>query len=690
MTRSPVLAMLEARSVALVGASPKPGSFGARLVTETRRSSCPLDVHLVNPRYDEVLGSPCLATLDDIAGPVDLVLFGVGDQHVEEQLSIAAARGDRSGVIFGSLFADGQRERIAKTARDADMALCGGGCMGFVNLEHGLFAVGYQEPDPVPRGPVALVTHSGSVFSAMLRSDRGIGYTIAVSSGQELATTAADYLDYALSLPATRVIALVLETMRDADTLREVLGRAAEQDVAVVALTVGTSPRGRAMVAAHSQALAGDDGAWEALFDADGVMRVRDLDEMADTLELFSCRRRAEPGGPGSGIATVHDSGAERALVVDVAHETGVAFADISPATVGRLESLIEPGLEATNPLDVWGTGAGTRELFGDCLRALADDDAVRAVALAVDLVPEPDGDDAYPLAVLDAVEGTDKPVVVLANMHSSLDRAAASHLRARAIPVLEGTRSGLRALRHLLDSGDRARGPVTELVADESRRSRWRATIDEGDLSGAQALALLGDYGIGTAGSRDVASRADALDAARSLGFPVVLKTNRPGISHKSDVGGVVLGLTDEAAVGAAYDDLATRFGPLVLVSSMVPAGVELALGVVNDPLLGPLVVVGAGGVLVEVLRDRAVLLPTADRERARSALHRLSIRPVLDGVRGAPPVALESIVDAVVAISQLAVEIGPALSALDVNPLVCTPEGAMAVDALLVGSAS
>ena len=688
--RSSTEAMLEARSVALVGASPRPGSFGARLVAETRRSTCELDIHLVNPRYDEVLGQPCLATLDDIPGPVDLVLFGVGDQHVEEQLSIAAARGDRTGVIFGSLFADGQRERIAKTANDAGMALCGGGCMGFVNLDHGLFAVGYQEPDPVPRGPVALITHSGSVFSAMLRNDRGIGFTLAVSSGQELVTSTADYLQYALSTPATRVVALVLETLRDADALRRQLARAAEQDVAVVALTVGTSPRGRAMVAAHSKALAGEDGAWEALFHAYGVIRVHDLDEMADTLELFSSPRRAGPGRAGSGIATVHDSGAERALVVDVAHRTGTAFADISPATVARLEGLIEPGLEATNPLDVWGTGAGTRELFGGCLRALADDTAVRAVALAVDLVPEPDGDDAYPLAVLDAVGVTDKPVVVLANMHSSLDRAAASDLRSRGIPVLEGTRSGLRALRHLLDAGDTARRPVVELRADETRRSRWRAMVEKGDLTGAQALALLGEYGIGTARSRDVATRSDALDAARSIGFPVVLKTDEPGISHKSDVGGVALGLVDEAGVVVAYDDLATRFGSRVLVSAMVPTGVELALGVVDDPLLGPLVVVGAGGVLVEVLRDRAVLLPTNDRERARAALDRLALRPVLDGVRGAPPVALEPVIDAIVAISQLAVELGPTLSALDVNPLVCTPAGAVAVDALVVGSAS
>ena len=298
------------------------------------------------------------------------------------------------------------RERLAAVAHDAGMALCGGGCMGFVNIAHGLRAIGYVEPDELPRGPIALVTHSGSVFSAMLRTRRRLGFTLAVSSGQELVTTAASYLDYALDLPETRVVALVLETMREPAALRRALERAASGEVRVVALTVGASATGRSMVAAHSGALAGEDGAWEALFDAHGVIRVQDLEEMADTLELFSGGRRAGATSATGGIATVHDSGAERALVADVAERVGLRFAEISGTTRHRLAGLLDAGLEPENPLDVWGTGADTAGLVASCLEVLAEDAEVAAVALSVDLVTELDGDDSYPRAALARAPG--------------------------------------------------------------------------------------------------------------------------------------------------------------------------------------------------------------------------------------------------------------------------------------------
>ena len=213
------------------------------------------------------------------------------------------------------------------------MALCGGGCMGFVNVVEGLRAIGYHEHDPLPAGPIALVTHSGSAFSALLRADRRLGWTLAVSSGQELVTTTASYLDYALSLEGTGVVALLLETLRQPEALRASLERAKSAGIPVVALTVGASPSGRAMVAAHSGALAGSDAMWEALFESHGVLRVGGLDEMADTLELLAAGRRVLPGstvGRRRGIAAVHDSGAERALVVDVAQSVALPFANLA------------------------------------------------------------------------------------------------------------------------------------------------------------------------------------------------------------------------------------------------------------------------------------------------------------------------------------------------------------------------
>ncbi|HLX78714.1 MAG TPA: CoA-binding protein, partial [Acidimicrobiales bacterium] len=427
-----VVSMLEAKSVALVGASERSGSFGERMVLEAQRSVARPEIHLVNPRYESIRGHRCLRSLDEIDHPVDLVLFGVPDSALEKEMQRAARRGDRSAVVFGNAYEEpvagrpSLRERVRVVASEAGMALCGGGCMGFVNVSYGLRAVGYIEPAEIPLGPVALVTHSGSIFSAMLRTRRHLGFTLAVSSGQELVTSTASYLEYALGLEKTRVVALVLETMRDPDGLRRALERAANRDVRVVALTVGASTAGRSMVEAHTGALAGAGAAWEALFDAYDVAWVKDLEEFADTVELFSAGTRS-PVNKRGGLATVHDSGAERALVADWADEIGVRFAEISPTTRQRLGAVLEPGLEPANPLDVWGTGAETARVFGECLSILSDDPDVAVVALAVDLVHEEDFDDSYPRAAIAVRRSTTTPLCVLANMASALDADVAA-----------------------------------------------------------------------------------------------------------------------------------------------------------------------------------------------------------------------------------------------------------------------
>ncbi len=705
--------------MALVGASARAGSLGARMIAEVARSPSRPRTYLVNPRYDDIEGTPCLPSLAELPEPVDLVLLAVPDTALEAQLDVAARTQARSAVIFGSAFdlpgTSGLRDRLAAIASQAGMAVCGAGCMGFVNVARGLRAVGYVEPDPLPAGPVALVTHSGSVFSALLRARRGFGFSLAVSSGQELVTTAAAYARYALSLPETRVLALVLEAIREPAELRAVLAEALAADVPAVLLSAGTSAAGTALVSAHSGALAAADGAWEALAGAYRLHRVRDLAELADTLELFSvgrgpagrhgvgqhgAGRRCAPGT--AGIATVHDSGLERAHVADLAAELGVPFAPLGPATRDRLAAALDPGLAPDNPLDVWGAGRDTEPLFAECLSALAADPAVAAVALAVDLVPEFDGDESYPRAVLTAAARTAKPVAVLAGLPAAVDPAAAARLRAAGVPVLEGTRSGLLALRHLLDAAHfRAEPPemgpemgpeigtATPLAPHPqvpgSTARRWRDALARG-LGGAVLFDLLRDYGIPAVRARQVATRGAALAAAATIGYPVVLKTDEPGIAHKSDVGGVRLGLADPGAAGAAYDDLAARLGPRVLVCETAPPGAELALGIVRDAALGPLLVIGAGGVLIEIFAERVVLLAPVTRSAAVAALGRLRLAPVLAGTRGQPPADMEAIADAITGLSRLACDLGDALEALDINPLICGPSGAMAADALLI----
>ena len=691
-------AMLEARSVALVGASPRPGTLGQRMVAEVARSPASPAMYLVNPRYREIGGVPCHPSLAALPGPVDLVLLGVPDAALAGQVELAARRGDRAAVIFGGAHdpvpqgdpGPGEpgptvslRDQIATTARAAGMALCGAGCMGFVNVGYGLRAIGYQEPDQLPAGPVALVTQSGSVFSAMLRTRRALGYTVAVSSGQELVTTAGQYARYALDLPQTRVLALVLEAMRDTGALQQVLAAAAVRQIPVVLLTAGRSAAGRALVTAHSGALAGADGAWEALAEAYGVHRVADLAELTDTLELFTIGRRPPPG-PRGGIATVHDSGLERAHVADLAAELGVPFGPVGTATLRRLAGVLDPGLEPGNPLDMWGAGTKAQWQLTESLAALADDPAVAAVALAVDLVTEFDGDRSYQDALADAAKRTGKPLAVLASIPAAVDPAVAAELRGAGIPVLEGARTGLLALGHLLAHGTWPARP-RPVPPNLARRERWTRALRAGPLPADAAFALLRDYGIRAPRVRRAGSAEAALAAAAGIGYPVVLKTAEPGVAHKSDAGGVVLGIRDAAGLEAAYTDLAARLGPRVLVCGTAEPGTELSAGITVDSDLGPLVVVGAGGVLVEHLADRAVALPPVDAAGARRMLSRLRVARLLAGFRGQPPANLGAVAAAITGVSAIAAELGGELAALDVNPLICGPSGAVAVDVLV-----
>jgi acyl-CoA synthetase (NDP forming) len=688
----PLAVMLEARSVALVGASPRPGSLGARMIEEVAKSAAAPRQYLVNPRYDEIDGVACYPTLGDLPEAVDLALLAVPDAALEQQLKTAAEAGVRSAVIFGSAVdrdpaGSTLRDRIAATARDAGMPVCGAGCMGFVNVARGLRAIGYLEPDPLPAGPVALVTHSGSVFSALLRTRRAFGFTAAVSSGQELVTPAAAYARYALSLPETKVLALVLETIRDGALLRSVLADAADRDVPVVLLAAGTSAASRSLVAAHSGALAAGDGAWQALASAHGVHRVGDLAELADTLELFCAGRRAPSTGKQQGLATVHDSGFERAHVADVAAAVSVPFAQLTDQTKERLAAVLDPGLEPGNPLDVWGTGRDSEELFTETLSALADDANVGAVALAVDLVQEYDGDDSYRDAVLAAAAATSKPVVVLASVPAAIDTRAATRLRAAGVPVLESTRSGLLALGHLLAHGRNRQQdtPATDASASAAaRRSRWAAALTTGPLTGADLFDLLRDYGVPAVRARSAGTLAAAVDAAAAIGYPVAVKTDEPEIAHKSDVGGVHLNVADPAALAAAYQDLAARLGPRVTVCEMAAHGPELILGLARDPALGSLVVLGAGGVLAEYLAERAVALPPLSAGDAATMISELRVAEVLAGVRGQPPCDVAALAAAVAAFSTLAAELGEYLDAFDVNPLICSPASVLAVDAL------
>jgi acyl-CoA synthetase (NDP forming) len=687
--------MLEARSVAVVGASVREGSVGHQSLIELRDGGFEGRVFPVNPKYGEILGWRCYASLADIGEPVDLVILAVSNALLEEQLVAAVMAGAGSAVIFASGYEAPREglapltERLAAIAREAGMPICGGNGMGFANIAERVRALGFSEPKDLSPGGLVFLSHSGSGFSAMLHSDRGLGFDLAVSAGQELATTVADYLAYALEHGRTSAIGLFIETVRDPERFTRALERAGELDVPVVVLKVGREGLSRRMITAHSGALAGEDGAYEALFERYGVLRVESLDEMADALALFATGRRAGPGG----LASVHDSGGERALLVDAAASAGVPFARISGETAARIAALLDEGLLPVNPLDFWGTGRDAGDVITGCMRALLDDPDTAALAFTVDLTTEDSPDMGYIGMAKDVFAETDKPFAMLSNFSSGIDRNDVKHLETAGIPVLEGTATGLAAFRHLFHYRDhRALPPMTgSSPAPVEVRDAWSTRLADGTpLDEVDGLALLADYGVPVVEGVRASSLAEAKAAAFRVGWPAVLKTAAPGIQHKSDLGGVRVGIVDEATLETAYEELSSSLGPDVTVAATAPPGVEVALGIVRDAQFGPLVLVAAGGVLVEVLGDRRLAMPPLDEARAMRLIDRLRIRKLLAGVRGGPPADVGSLARALVGLSWLAADLGERIDALDVNPVMCGPDGCVAVDALVVPRSS
>ena len=681
--------LLRPSSIAVVGASRRAGGVGHTLIRHLKHGGFEGALYAVNPKYDEVEGVPCHASLADLPAPVEHVVIAVPDECVEAAFDEAVCGGARAATIVSALALDGDsdpplRGRIRAKADAAGVVLCGGNSNGLYNFEHKLWVCGFETRLDHRAGGVTLITHSGSVFNALVDCEARIDYNLAVSSGQELTVTLADYMDFALVQPTTRVIGLFMETARDPAGFRAALEKAAAKDIPVVALKVGASARGAAMAESHSGALAGDDGAYQALFDRYGVLRVDTIDELAVTLMMFAQPRPVAAGA----LATIHDSGGERALILDLAERAGVPFSDLQPATLSRLEATLDPGLAATNPLDAWGTGRDYWNDFTVCLTAMMQDPGTALGAVVADRGPDGKIFPEYPHFARSAAEASGKPVFVVSNHQGSGSSPDALAVTREGLPVLDGIGPFLEGVKHLLGHRDfrtRAAGPPP--AAEDAVLAKWRNRLTQGAVGEADALAMLADFGVPAVACREAASLEDAQDVADALGYPVALKTAEPGIAHKSERGGVRLGLAGAAAVEAAYQNLAETIGPRVLVARMVEGpSVEMILGMTHDRDFGPVIVVGSGGIHAELLQDVVFALPPFDAVEARRLLDRLRLRPLLDGPRDAPPADVGAFCEAVANFSVLATGLGDWISSMDVNPVLAGPEGCFAVDAMIV----
>lgn len=558
--------------------------------------------------------------------------------------------------------------------------------MGFLNFIDDIMVGGWPYKYPPPKGHIGFISHSGSSYSAFALNARQLGMTHMISSGQELVTTASDYLEFLLTQQETRVAGCILETVRDPERFLATLEAADRKGVPVVILKLGRSEHGKALTRAHSGALAGSDAAYRAVSERHNVIGVHTLDELANTLELLACDRAPVTDE----IALATDSGGERTMIVDIAADLGMGWASLSAETTRVLAKTLDAGLAPVNPLDLWGTGHDHERIARTCLQALADDSHVGQVVFASNM---PSGRALLRAwgRVAEAVHsGTTKPVMMLGNLSSAFDRDEAARLRGLGIPVLFGTAPGLQAIAANVSwhRRRRERRVIQPPAIAPEILHLWQARLagEENSLNTSDSLAFAADFGIPTALSRIALSEVELRQVASTLRFPLVLKTLKPGIDHKFDAGGVVLGIESPDALVTAWRGLAARLGPAVLVQETSPPGVEIFLGLTVDAQWGPLVTIGLGGIFVEVMRDVITFMPPVDAEIAVTYLQRLKGFRVLSGARGREPVALGALGDAIASFSAMAALIGPALEEMDINPIIATPQGAVAVDALVV----
>jgi acyl-CoA synthetase (NDP forming) len=685
-----IQALLRPRSIAIVGASTREGSFGLRLIAALTSGRYRGTVYPINPRYEEIAGHRCYPSLQALPESPDCAAFAVSDELVEAALTDAAAAGVRGAVLFGRAYespGDGPSriERLAAIARNAGMAVCGSNCMGFFNTVDGIKMSANPPPMAETAGDVGLVSHSGSTWSGLIGNQRDLVFNYAISAGQEIATTMADYIGFLLAAPETRVIACLMETVRAPERFLAAIAQADRQGVPVVVLKLGRTERGRRFALAHSGALAGSDAAYGAIFARHNVIRVYTPDELLDTVELLRSPRR--PGVGGIGIVT--DSGGERELIVDLATDLGAPLAEITPATSARLVDILDPGMEPQNPVDSYGDG---RMLLEQCLGALADDPAVAVVALGTNLVHGRAYARASSTAIEHAFAATAKPALVFGNIHSAVSREEATRLRALGVPVLMSTATALSAMRHLIDwqrnrNDSHVEPPAlpAQKVLDEARAIVQTHGVGDA-LSLAESLHILELFGITSSPSAFTADVAATMDAAERIGFPVVLKTAAPDILHKTDAGGVALGLRDRAAVADAYSRIAASCGKLVQVQAQAATGTEVLVGMTNDPQFGPMVTVGLGGVFTELFADAVTFQPPIGAAAARSLVERLKGYRLLQGFRGRTQADIGALAAAIERFSVLCMTIGPLFSAVDINPVIVGPSGAIAVDALFL----
>jgi acetate---CoA ligase (ADP-forming) len=605
---------------------------------------------------------------------------------------------------FGEAGEEGRERHEALTALAArGMLICGPNCYGVLNIHAHSGSWGGELPNPFLAGNVALVSQSGGTCALItnpLARQRKVGFSFVISCGNQAGVGIEDYLEYLVDDPSTEVISAFVEGFREPRRLPGIAARAAAQRKPIVLLKVGRSAEARANALTHTGSLAGDAEVLDALLAQHGIIQVFSLDELNETTALLSLGKDKRAGWR---VGVLSGSGGECGRVSDAAQGTGMRFPPLSAATKEAIETILPEYASPANPMDGTGAVFDYPEAFPRVAEALLGEETLDVLAFNLNALPPYDSGRAphrgFAKLLADIVNERKEDRLVAAYGSLTLgvlDGETIDTLRGAGMPYLESPEKALRALANLARWQDfvaalqahpqpplptrRERAGVRELVAEVG-----------GQLGFLKARELLASFGVPVVDARLCASAEEAVAAADSFGYPVALKIESPDVAHKTEAGGVKLGCGTAAAVRDAYGSIlasvhASRIAG-VLVQPMAAAGVETILGIKYDPLVGPALVFGLGGIYAEVLRDVALRIPPIDATEAERMVQELRGKALLQGARGGPPADVPALVRAIVAVSDLAVATDGRLRALDLNPLIVFPEGhgVLAVDALL-----
>jgi acyl-CoA synthetase (NDP forming) len=689
-----VARLLRPRSVAIVGASPTPGALGASVLGNLERAGYAGDIHLVNPKRAEINGRPCVASVEALPDGVDCAVLAIPRAAVLETIEACAKKGVGGAILFAAGFAEGgdqgraEQERIAEIARDAGMVVEGPNCLGLVNYVDGT-PLTFVETAPLRLGDregIAIVSQSGAmaVVLAAGLTGRDLGLSYSVSTGNEAASGVEDYVEFLLDDPGTRVIALIVEQFRKPKRFLELARKARALGKWIVLLHPGRSSAARASAATHTGAMAGDYAVMRLKVAEAGVVAVESLEELIDVTELLL--RSAVLPGPGTAVLT--ESGAFKALTLDLCEQIDLALPPLTADTTAKLRAVLPDFIGTSNPMDITAQALVDPDLYNRTLSVLAEDDSYGCIVLGI-ILTDPATCQLKLPPITEAVRKLDgKKSVVFA----ALDEGAVvppeliDGLRAIGVPFFLSPERAFRAIGRLTSS---LAPPVEQKLAKGSSLP----PLTPGVIPEYRSKELLAELGIPLPEGGFARTPAEAIDVAKRIGYPVVLKAQSPDLSHKSDAGGVILNLTDEAAVTAGWARLHANIAGHrpglvldgVLVEGMGARGTELIVGARNDPDWGPVVLVGFGGVTAELFHDARLISPALDRAGIEAELHKLKSSALLRGFRGAPALDVSAAADIVAKIAAL-VASRPEIAEIDVNPVVVYPKGAVALDALMV----